>query len=247
MAVAEVLFVVAAMFLGAFVKGASGVGLPLLAVPVMATFLGVEHAVVVMTIPGIVTNIWLMWRHRLHLRVRGPLASLLVLGCGGAVVGTYGLKALNPRVLALALVAVIVTYVALFLRDEALHIPVRLAGWMSPPVGLAAGLLQGSTGISGPVLSTYLHALRLPKHVFVVSVATLFGAFAIMQAITLVQLGLYTAERVAQSVLALIPMMVGMPLGARLTDRMSQRSFDRFVLALLVGAAAKLLYDAIVG
>jgi uncharacterized protein len=247
MDLAEVLLVVAAMFLGAFVKGVSGVGLPLLAVPVMATFLGVEHAVVVMTIPGILTNLWLLWRHRRHLRLLGNLASLLVLGCVGAVVGTYGLKALDPRLLALALVAVIATYVALFLRNEAVQIPARLAGWMSPPVGLAAGLLQGSTGISGPVLSTYLHALRLPKHMFVVSVATLFGAFAFVQGITLLQLGLYTTERVAQSLLALIPMMVAMPLGARLTDRMSQRAFDHFVLAILVATALKLLYDAVAG
>jgi uncharacterized protein len=130
MDLAEVLLVVAAMFLGAFVKGVSGVGLPLIAIPVMATFLGVEHAVVVMTIPGILTNIWLLWRHRQHLRLLRSLAGLLILGCIGAVVGTYGLKALDPRLLALALVGVISTYVALFLRNEAMPLPVRLAGRM---------------------------------------------------------------------------------------------------------------------
>jgi uncharacterized protein len=245
--VAEILLVTAAVFLGAFVKGVSGVGLPVLAIPVMATFLGVEHAVVVMAIPGILTNIWLLWRHRQHLRGLANLTSLLILGAVGAVVGTYGLAALDPRLLALALVGVIAAYVSLFLRHETFQIPQRLAGWTSPPVGLAAGLLQGATGISGPLLSTYLHALRLPKHVFVVSVSVLFGVFAGVQALTLLQLGLYTTERLAQSSLALIPIMVAMPLGARITDRLSQRAFDRFVLAVLLATAVKLLYDALVG
>jgi uncharacterized protein len=245
--VAELLFIVAAMFLGAFVKGVSGMGLPLLAVPVMATFLGVEHAVVIMAIPGILTNIWLIWRHRAHLGALGHLWSLLLLGGVGAVVGTYGLAALDPRVLALALVAVIGIYVALALRNEAVRIPQRLAGWLSPPIGVAAGLLQGATGVSGPLLSTYLHALRLPKHVFVVSVSVLFGGFALVQAITLARLGLYSVDRLAQSFLALVPMMIAMPLGARVTDRLSQRAFERFVLAILVVTAAKLLYDALAG
>jgi uncharacterized protein len=243
----ELLLVVGAMFLGAFVKGVSGIGLPLIAVPVMATFLGVEHAVVIMAIPGILTNTWLIVRHRRHLTALGHLWSLLLLGGAGAVVGTYGLAALDPRVLALVLVGVIAVYVLLALRHEALRIPPRLAGWLSPPVGIAAGLLQGATGVSGPLLSTYLHALRLPKHVFVVSVSMLFGGFALVQALTLAQLGLYSADRLAQSFLALLPMMVAMPLGARLTDRLSQRTFERFVLAILVLTAAKLLYDALAG
>ena len=42
--------------LGAFVKGLTGMGLPLVAVPFMASFLGAEHAIVVMQIPGLVSN-----------------------------------------------------------------------------------------------------------------------------------------------------------------------------------------------
>jgi hypothetical protein len=43
--------VVVAVALGAFVKGTTGAGLPLIAIPVLATFVGPEEAVVVMTIP----------------------------------------------------------------------------------------------------------------------------------------------------------------------------------------------------
>ena len=45
--------------LGAIVKSFAGAGLPLVAVPFMSIFLGVEHAVVVIQIPNIISNLWL--------------------------------------------------------------------------------------------------------------------------------------------------------------------------------------------
>ena len=50
-------------------------GLPLVAVPFMAGFLGAEHAIVVMQIPGLVSNVWLVWRHRGTVRHRALAAA----------------------------------------------------------------------------------------------------------------------------------------------------------------------------
>ncbi len=45
-----------AIGIGAFAKGMTGVGLPILAVPVLASFTSVEEAVVLMVLPGIAAN-----------------------------------------------------------------------------------------------------------------------------------------------------------------------------------------------
>ena len=45
-----------ALAAGAVVKGATGMGLPLVALPVLTTFFGLQHAVGLMVIPLIVTN-----------------------------------------------------------------------------------------------------------------------------------------------------------------------------------------------
>src|ERR687896_571392 len=102
------------MSVGAFIKGATGQGLPQIAIPVMASFLGVEHAVVVMAIPGIVSNSWLMWTYRDHLQRTRDLPAMLVTGILGAVAGTALLTTLDERVLSLALASVIVLYVVIF-------------------------------------------------------------------------------------------------------------------------------------
>jgi len=47
-----------ALAAGAVVKGATGMGLPLIALPVLTSFFGLQHAVGLMTVPLILTNFW---------------------------------------------------------------------------------------------------------------------------------------------------------------------------------------------
>lgn len=243
----ELAIIVVAIGIGAFIKGVTGSGLPQIAIPVMASFLGVERSVVIMAIPGIVSNVWLLWTFRDSFRSSRDLQVLLPIGIVGVIIGTWLLQALDPRILSLALALMIVAYVVLFISPVEIHLPPRVTRWTSPPVGLAAGALQGATGISGPLVQTYLHAYRLDKHVYVVSIVTLYGVFSVAQVVTIAGLGLYSASRLFESLLALVPMAIMLPLGTRLARSMSQRVFDFWILALLSASAAKLAYDAVFG
>jgi uncharacterized protein len=243
----DLAIIVIAIALGSFIKGVTGSGLPQIAIPVMAIFLGVERSVVVMAIPGIVSNTWLMWTYRSHLDRSRDLPLLLSTGIVGAVGGTWLLKELDPRILSGVLAAIILVYILLRLTKPTFSLAPSVTRRLSPPVGLAAGTLQGATGISGPLLTTYLHSYRLEPQVYVVSLVTLFQVFAVVQAITLAGLGLFDRSRVLEGLLALVPMMVALPLGSRAARHMSPRVFDVWVLVLLVGSAGKLAHTAIWG
>ena len=52
----EILLVLAAVAFGFFAKGVTGLGGPPLAIPVLATFMGVEYAVAVIAIPAALAN-----------------------------------------------------------------------------------------------------------------------------------------------------------------------------------------------
>jgi uncharacterized membrane protein YfcA len=237
--------IVIAMSVGAFVKGVTGQGLPQIAIPVMASFLGVEHAVVVMAIPGIVSNAWLLWTYRKHLHRTRDLPVMLATGAVGAVAGTALLTILDDRILSFALAAVIGLYVIVFFTRPDFSLQPSLTRYSSPPVGLAAGLLQGSTGVSGPLVSTYLHAFRLDKETYVLSVTTVFMVYAVVQTAALAILGLYSAGRLGESLVALIPIMIMLALGTRLTQKLSRRAFDLMIVALLIASGTKLVYDAL--
>src|SRR5918997_1360368 len=111
----ELAVILIAMAVGSFIKGVTGSGLPEIAIPVMATFIGVEPAVVIMAIPGVVTNTWLLLTHRHHRGDTRDLPVLLATGIAGAVLGTWLLKSLDNQVLSLVLAGVIILYVIVFL------------------------------------------------------------------------------------------------------------------------------------
>lgn len=234
-----------ALALGSFIKGLTGAGLPQIAIPVMAIFLGVERAVIVMAIPGALSNGYLLWHHRAHLRATRDLPPMLAAGVVGSVLGTWLLKTLDARTLSLVLAGIITIYLILFVTNTKVILPPTVSRYLSPPVGFAAGALQGSTGIAGPLLSTYLHAFRLPKQVFVVSLVTLFSVLSTTQVITLFSVGLYTQTRVAESLLALLPMLLFLPLGARTSRRLSTAMFDRVMVGVLFLSAVKLIVDSL--
>ena len=241
----ELSIILIAMVVGGFVKGATGLGLPPIAIPVMASFLGVEHAVVIMAIPGVITNASLLWTYRSHLHRTRDLPAMLATGVFGSVAGTTLLTTLDDRILSLVLASVIGLYVVISLAHASFSLPPTLTRYTSPPVGLAAGLLQGSTGVSGPILSTYLHAFRLNKEAYVLSVTTVFLVFSVVQTVALAILGLYTESRLGESLLALVPIMVMLKVGTHLTQGLSRRAFDLMILAVLIGSGVRLVYGAL--
>lgn len=241
----ELLAIAGAMVVGAFLKGVTGLGLPVIAIPVLAPVVGVERAVVIMVLPTAVTNAWLAWRHRWHLPETRHLPVLLGCGVLGAVGGAWLLTTLDERVLALVVVAVVLAYVVNLLRNPEARLNELTARRLSWPVGLFGGVLQGATGLSGPVLATYLHASRLPQPAFVLSITLLFGGFAVAQAAGLVALGRYSGDILVESLLATALVMAVLPLGALAARRLPQRRFDTLVLAILVVSSLKLVWDVV--
>jgi hypothetical protein len=243
----DITVIVAAIAVGAFIKGATGGGLPQVAIPVMAVFLGVEHAVVVMAIPGVVANGVLVWSHRAEAQHTRHLPVMIGAGIVGSVIGTMLLHSLDGRVLSGVLAVVIAGYIVLALARPGFTIPTSVARVGSAPVGLMAGGLQGATGISGPLLTTWLHGFGMPPRAYVFALSSLFFVFSTVQAITLAGVGLYTPTRLLESLLALVPILLALPLGVRAARRLSPQAFQRVILVLLSASVVSLVHDTFTG
>lgn len=90
-----IVIVFLAVAIGAFVKGVTGIGLPFVSVPVMASVLGVEHAIAIMIIPSFVANFSMVWVLRREASANWELAGFIVLGAGGTVLGAWILSAVD--------------------------------------------------------------------------------------------------------------------------------------------------------
>lgn len=237
----------AALAIGSLAKSVTGFGLPLIAVPVMAAFLGVEHAVVVMVIPTLASNVWQAWATRRAAGAVPRLGLTLAAGVCGVAIGTWLLAALDARVLALLLAAVIGAYLGARMLRGRVALPVERLRAAAPLAVMVGGGSQGATGASGPIIVPYFHSLGLSPHAFLFAVSSVFMTFGVTQMIAIYGFGLFSRERLLEGVLALIPVALTMPVGLRLGRLVSRRAFDAAVLALLFVMGVKLAWQGIAG
>jgi hypothetical protein len=228
--------------LGGIVKGALGMGFPIVATPLLTLVLGPETAVVGIVVPSLLMNVAQAWQGRRFLVASDPvvrlLAPTLVAIVLGTVVGAHLLVALPARAVAAVVGVSVMLYALVSLRGVALTVPARHIMAAGSVVGFASGVLGGATGFFGLPLIVLFGSLTLDKAKLpaLVSIVLLCGIAP--QILSYLALGLLTGELLALSTLALVPATAGFVLGTALRRRMSQSAFALAIrLALLaIGA-----------
>lgn len=230
---------------GGLVKGVTGMGMPMVAVPVVAAFLGVQHAVAVLVVPIVATNFLQFWAYRSHRRDTEFLPLFLAAGVAGVGIGTWLLVELPERALSLGMAAMVAFYITLQLARPGLRLGARMAQWLAAPAGMAAGALQGATGVSGPVTAMFLHARGLARESYVFAAAAMFLLFGLVQLPALMLAGIMTWRIVLEGTLALLPALAMMSVGGWLARFIKPETFNRIILALLAVIALQLTAKAL--
>ena len=235
--------IIAALGAGAIAKGATGMGLPLIAMPVLASYLGLPHAIAILVVPIIVTNAWQAWRFRHEGRAADLrfLVPMSIAGAIGMVLGTYALAEIDERKLILLLGIVLLCYVAFRLVQPNFVLGPELGRKTAAPAGLAAGLLQGAAGLSSPAVVTFIHAMHLPYRPHVFAVSVIFLVLGLVQLPSLAVSGILQWRWIAEGAFALLPTLLFMPVGQRIGAAISRQTFDRLMLAFIGLMGAKML------
>lgn len=234
-----------ALLFGGILKGATGAGAPIIAVPVMAILVNVPFAIAILSMPNLVSNVWQGWQHRKHHLDRRFTATFALAGALGAGVGTFMLANLPHEALLIFVALAVFAYIGFRLAKPHWVLSFAAAKKLALPVGAVAGILQGAAGVSAPVSITFLNALRTERVAFVATISAFFAAMAVVQIPLLTHYGFLTWERFFWSCGALVPLLAGMPIGAALARRLSKDVFDRVILILLAIVALRLLFEAV--
>jgi uncharacterized membrane protein YfcA len=234
-----------AILLGGVLKGVTGTGGPLVAVPLLASLYSIPVALAVMIVPGIVSNIWQIWGSR-QAREGRPALGRMIVGCAvGVVFGPMLLGILSNTWLLLLLAIIILAYLALRLARPALELSAAAAKRWALPVGLTTGFVQGAAGMSAPVCVTFITAQRLPRDSQIFVLSAVFLVLTGFQSLSLTAVGLMSWRLFATSIAALVPMLAGIVIGQKLARLYGQRFFDRLTEAVLLGTAVSLFARAI--
>jgi uncharacterized membrane protein YfcA len=236
---AELTIVLVTVVVGATIKAITGMGLPLIVIPVASLFVDVEDAIVVIALPNVMANGILAGRERSSWPATRDLPVLIATGVVGAVGGTLLLVNVPEEPLVVALIVSIVGYVALFFLHPELRTTPRTSRRLAPAVGAVAGVFQGAIGISGPIVGSWIHSYRLPRGAHVLSVTILFFLSGLTQLVILTVDG-QLADRLAATLLACVPVLAAIPIGTALRDRVSTRAFDLAIVGILAVSAVSL-------
>ncbi|MFC4352731.1 sulfite exporter TauE/SafE family protein [Fodinicurvata halophila] len=235
------------LLLAGFVKGVIGMGLPLVALPVLAYMMPVPEAITVLSLPVVLSNLVQAFQggHFLGVLKRfWPVMLSLVLG---VLLGVQLLVSLDPQLLYL-LLGIAITGMALLTLSSPRF---TLKPSQERPVGLGvcfgAGVLGGVSNLPGPPLALYLVALRLEKTFFIsaISIFFLINSAPLYAALALHDvLGWY---ELLLSAFAVIPVFGGVFLGQWVRKFVSQARFQTVVLLVLVVIGLSFIWRAYAG
>ena len=247
MTVESLIIIFAALAFGSFAKGLTGLGLPAVAIAILSAFFGVQHAIVVATIPVAFANLQVVWTWRHRMREMPPVFWSLVSAGACVAVGTWILANIDEHLLTIILavwIGVFLITAAFNLRIEASGRTVRI---LTPVIAGAAGICQGATGISGPFIGTWGYALGFVKETYVFAISLLFTSISVMHVVTVGIAGLYDQERIIQGLLAIIPAVLFVPLGMRMATKVSPRVFRLVIVGVIAIMEVKLVWGLLAG
>jgi uncharacterized membrane protein YfcA len=226
---------------GGLTKGIVGLGLPLVAVPLLSSIMPVPEAVSLMIVPILVTNLYQMLRNseiKQALTRFWPAILFLVLGMP---IGTFGLTVLKTSRLDLVLALVVIAFVISNLFPRPFTISPRHERWWGPPVGLVSGVIGGLSSQYGPPIGLYLLALKVPKDTFIATMAVTLEIGGVVLFISLLSFHVLQAQGLMYSSLAVVPAFIGLVIGEHARSRFSQETFQKAVLLTLLVTAAFLI------
>lgn len=232
----------AAMFVaGGVVKGTLGVGLPLLVVPLLTLILPASQAIGLLVMPVLISNIYQalqggLWRVSIR-----RFAPLMAAQAAATMLAVQWSVNWTGKMLDMAMgLTVLIAVLLMLVQPQGLIRPAQ-EKWLGPLVGALAGAMAGVSSLTGPLLITYLLALKLQRDIFVGSISVIYLLGALPMYGAMLWWGRFSWTEVAWSSLALIPVYVGLQLGMRLRQRINEKQFRRIMMALLAGIGLMLV------
>lgn len=228
--------------LGSVVQGISGFGFALVTMPLLSALLGVEQALAIETILGIVSNATTAYTARADI-LRTTAVRLLCATVVGMPFGWFILEHVDAKPLKL-MVGVVVGALALLL---AFRVRVAATGLGVDLVsGFFSGVLATSTGTNGPPLVIGLSGRRLPAAQQRATLSTVFTVGNTFVLGLLLSSGRVTRPVLQGAAVALPGMMLAWWLGDRLFARLDQDRYERLVIVLLLASATVAIVSALV-
>ncbi|QDE67395.1 sulfite exporter TauE/SafE family protein [Myxococcus xanthus] len=230
----SLLVTVAVFVLAGLVKGVVGLGLPTIAMALLALVMPPARAAVLLIVPSLVTNVWQLrpWS------TLGPLlrrlAPMQVGVCAGTLVGAWLLGAPMGAWATVSLGVALVAYAAWGLSGARLMVGPVAEARLGPWVGALTGFVTAATGVFVIPAVPYLQALGFEREELIQAMGISFTVSTLALAAGLYVNAAGVGTQLSQSLLMLLPALVGMQVGQWLRQKLSPVLFRACFLVSLM-------------
>jgi len=216
--------------LAAFVNGALGYGFSSLTVPVALVFYTNRILNPALVVIEVFINLYVLFINRQSVPAVWRRVFPILIGLApGVAVGSLLLASLHPGWIKFVTYAVLLPLI--LVQAAGLRKPIRSERLIGLPFGMGLGFLYSVTTVSGPPLAILFNNQGLVKKEFRAGLGLIRVAESSLTAIVYYHLGLFAVE--SQSVLwTIVPsVLVGIPLGAYLIQRLDAETFRRICMS----------------
>jgi uncharacterized membrane protein YfcA len=228
-----VLLAVSTLAFAGVVKGTVGVGFPVVAMSILTVFMEPIAALGLVAIPVLVTNGWQAFQANNYAAVFKrfwPLIATLVVGTW---IGGLAVAQVDANILLGAIGAIALMFSVFSLLSPNLQISGDKEKWFGPITGMGTGIIGGLTAVHGPPVMMYLLALGLKKDEFVGTVGLIWFCGSIPMVIAYIYKGVLGPNEIGWSLLALIPVFLGLYFGELIRGKINQNVFKNILIAVL--------------
>jgi uncharacterized membrane protein YfcA len=228
------LFIAAAFLLAGFIKGAIGLGLPTVSMGLLAVTMQPSHALAIVIVPAVVTNIWQTFVGpylRDIIRRLWPLMAGTVIGIwlnAGLLTGPYA------RYGAVVLGVLLVIYAIVGLSKFSFRVARSNEKWIGGIVGLITGVVSAATGVQVLPSMPFMQAIGMEKDELVQALGVYVTIATLALAFNLTSAGLLDTSTALPGAVAMASAFAGMFIGQAVRSRMQPEAFRRWFLIAMI-------------
>lgn len=228
------IYIFTVFFISAFLKSLTGLGFSTICLGFLAAVLDIKLAILLVLIPSLSSNIIVMWQAGRFIEALKRFWPLYLSAIPGLLIGIWFLGSSDNQIPKAILGFVLILYGLWGLINGIMTLSQKQEKQLSTPIGFISGLTNGVTGSQIMPIMPYLLSLKLDRDLFVQTINTAFTINSLIMMAGLANLGVINAPMLTMSAAGILPVAVGVYLGGKIRQRLSDDSFRKMVLVLFI-------------
>ena len=233
--------VACSLILAGLLKGIIGVGMPVVALPLLSLFIGIKSAAMLLSMPLIFSNVPQALEGGQTGRCLMQLMPVILGTIPGLFLGVRVLLVVDTSVAKFIAGLVLMGIGGVTLLAPKLQLQSRFVLPTGITFGFFGGILGGIAAMPGPLVFIFLLAKGLRGKAFTKEASLYLVVSAGLLAILLTASRQFNWLDVLVSTAAMLPVVLGMYVGQHMRDKIAPETFKELVLIAVIAAGAELV------